>query len=96
MQNFCKPNTMMLASMVEVPPNLSKILRLQSLNITNCCPRDAKFCVSTGLPYSWERHTSLYTIYNVFLVALTFAALDCTSGLVFLMGFMLDCNRLVT
>ena len=27
-QNLCKPNTMMLASMVEVPPNLSKILRL--------------------------------------------------------------------
>jgi hypothetical protein len=28
MQNLSKPNTMMLASMVEVPPNLSKILRL--------------------------------------------------------------------
>ena len=27
-QNLSKPNTMMLASMVEVPPNLSKILRL--------------------------------------------------------------------
>ena len=27
-QNLCKPNTMMLASMVEVPPNLSNILRL--------------------------------------------------------------------
>ena len=27
-QNLSKPNTMMLASMVEVPPNISKILRL--------------------------------------------------------------------
>ena len=28
-QNLSKLNTMMLASMVEVPPNLSKILRLK-------------------------------------------------------------------
>ena len=28
MQNLSKPNAMMLASMVEVPPNLSNILRL--------------------------------------------------------------------
>ena len=35
---MCKLNTMMLASMVEVPPNLSNILRLRPIDVTNILP----------------------------------------------------------
>ena len=42
-QNLSKLNTMMLASMVEVPPNLSKILRLKSRSINFLI-----FCGVTG------------------------------------------------
>ena len=45
-QNLGKPNTMMLASMVEVPPNLSKILRLQSFDITRMLTLETQNFVS--------------------------------------------------
>ena len=52
-QNLGKPNTMMLASMVEVPPNLSKILRLQSFDITRMLTLETQNFVSLHGSDGW-------------------------------------------